>query len=237
MPLPIYLAMTAAELRQNRPKSNEIAWMACHFSPYGTGISNCPKTLPPGAMLILNDRTPVCGHDPELVAEQMKELAECFECSRVLLDLQRPGEANTAAIVEAVLQALPCPVGVSECYANGASCPVFLPPVPLLMPLELYLASWQNREVWLEIAPSAGNFRITEQGCQQLPISFGDKRVIHKEEKLYCQYSMEASEDAVVFSIERSRDDLHSLRIAAEALGVTCLIGLYQELGDFQTKG
>lgn len=229
MPLPIYLAMTAAELRQNQPKSNEIAWMACHFSPYGTGLSNCPNDLPPGAMLILNDRTPVCGHDPALVAEQMKELVECLGCSRVLLDLQRPGEADTAAIVEAVLAALPCPVGVSECYGKTLSCPVFLPPVPLLMTPEAYLAPWKGREIWLEIAPSAGNYKITEQGCQQFPISYGDKRIIHKEEKLHCQYSIEACEDAVVFSIERSWDDLQSLRIGAEALGVTCLIGLFQE--------
>ena len=87
MPLPIYLAMTAAEFQQNSPKSNEVAWMACHFSAYGTGISNCPKLLQPGAILILNDRTPVCGHDPDLVAAQLKELAERFSCSRVLLDL------------------------------------------------------------------------------------------------------------------------------------------------------
>ena len=140
MPLPIYLAMTAAELRQNPPKSNEIAWMACHFSPYATGLSNCPKQLPPGAMLILNDRTPVCGHDPALVAAQLQDLVENLKCSRVLLDLQRPGESLTESIVDAVLSALPCPVAVSECYGRDLTCPVFLPPVPLLMSPEDYLA-------------------------------------------------------------------------------------------------
>ena len=231
MPLPIYLAMTAAELRQNPPKSNEIAWMACHFSPYATGLSNCPKQLPPGAMMILNDRTPVCGHDPALVAAQLQDLVESLKCSRVLLDLQRPGEALTESIVDAVLSALPCPVAVSECYGRDLTCPVFLPPVPLLMSPEAYLAPWQGREIWLEIAPDASNYRLTEQGCRQLPFSPGDKRTIHKEEKLLCQYSIEVSEDAAIFSIERRPDDLRSLCSAAEELGVACLVGLFQELG------
>ena len=231
MPLSIYLAMTAAELQHNTPGSDAVAWMACHFSPYGTGLSNCPKSLPPGSMLILNDRTPVCGHDPALIAEQMKEMAEYLECSRVLLDLQRPGEPATTAIVEAILSALPCPVGVSECYAKDFDCPVFLPPVPLLLPPKGYLAFWQGREIWLELALSAGNYRITEQGCHLLPFSPGDKRIIHKEESLYCQYSIDIGGDAVIFSVERGRDDLQSLCSAAEALGVACLVGLYQELG------
>jgi hypothetical protein len=232
MPLPIYLAMTAAELRQNEPKSHTIAWMACHFSPYGTGLSNCPKQLPPGAMLILNDRTPVCGHDPSLIAEQMKELAEYFGCSRVLLDLQRPGEHGVDPIIESVLAALPCPAGVSECYAGNFDCPVFLPPVPLLQTAEEYLSPWRDREIWLELALSAGNYRVTEQGCSLLPFSPGDKRIIHKEERLHCQYSIDIGKNAVTFSIERSREDLQALQAEAERLGVKCFVGLYQELGS-----
>lgn len=232
MPLPIYLAMTAAELRQNGPKSHAIAWMACHFSPYGTGLSNCPKQLSPGSMLILNDRTPICGHDPSLIAEQMKEMVEYLGCSRVLLDLQRPEEHNAEQIIEAILAALPCPAGVSECYARSFDCPVFLPPVPLLQTTEEHLSPWRDREIWLELALSAGNYRITEQGCSLLPFSPGDKRIIHKEERLHCQYSISIAEDAITFSIERSRGNLQALQAEAERLGVKCFVGLYQELGS-----
>lgn len=182
-------------------------------------------------MLILNDRTPVCGHDPDLVAAQLKELAEQLSCSRVLLDLQRAGDKLTERIVEAALSALPCPVGVSECYGKELTCPVFLPPVPLLLSPQAYLAPWKGREIWLEIAPDASNYCLTEQGCRQLPFFPMDKRIIHKEAELCCQYSMEMDEDSAVFSVERSRDDLHSLSLAAEELGVSCLVGLYQELG------
>lgn len=231
MPLPIYLAMTAAEFLQNSPAASEIAWMACHFSPYSTGISNYPAELPPGAMLILNDRTPVCGHDPELITDQLKELVEQFACSRVLLDFQRPGEDQTAKIAERILAVLPCPVGISEWYARDLNCPIFLAPVPLLRTSEAYLQPWQGREIWLEMALTAGNYQITEHGCRPLPFSPRDKRVIHKDESLHCQYSVDLSEDAVIFSIDRSVEDLYALRNTAEALGVTCFVGLYQELG------
>lgn len=231
MPLPIYLAMTAAEFAKVSPSSADIAWMACHFSPYGTGITNLPADLPPGAMLIVNDRTPVYGHDPERIASQLQKLVADLGCSRVLLDLQRPDEAETDVIVKTILSALPCPVGVSQLYAGELDCPVFLPPVPLLETIEAYLSPWQGREIWLELALTDGDYQVTEQGCRLLPFSFGDKRTIHKEESLHCQYSIDISEDAVTFSINRSREDLRSLCQAAEKNGVRCLIGLYQELG------
>ena len=43
-----YFAMTAAEIRGCSALPAGIAWMACHFSPYGTGLSNLPPELPEG---------------------------------------------------------------------------------------------------------------------------------------------------------------------------------------------
>lgn len=231
MPLPIYLAMTAAEFRQKSSFSGSIAWMACHFSPYGTGLSGHPETLPAGSMLIVNDRTPVCGHDPALITSQLVQLVEQFGCSRVLLDLQRPGEAETVQIVKAVLKALPCPVGVSECYAENLSCPVFLPPVPLLQSPEAYLAPWVQREIWLETALSCGSYQVSAQGCRSLPYSPGEKQNIRRDDRLFCQYSIESGKDTVTFSLTRTAADLQALYQAVEPLGVSCLVGLYQELG------
>ena len=42
-----FLAMTAAEFRKKEDLPDKIAWMACHFSPYGLGLSNLPQRLPP----------------------------------------------------------------------------------------------------------------------------------------------------------------------------------------------
>ena len=59
-----FLAMTGAEMRNNSVLPDKIAWMACHFSPYGTGLSNLPKNLPAGSLLMVDDITPPHGHDP-----------------------------------------------------------------------------------------------------------------------------------------------------------------------------
>ena len=47
-----FLAMTAAEIQGTETLPPKTAWMACHFSPYSTGLSNLPKALPPGLSLI-----------------------------------------------------------------------------------------------------------------------------------------------------------------------------------------
>ena len=123
MEIPLFLAMTAAELKSAAPLSEHIAWMACHFSPYHTALSNLPHGLPKGSMLMLNDRTPPAGHDPKAVADSLTQTAQALECSCILLDFQRPGNEETASIVEAVLQQSECPVGVSCCYGEKLDCP------------------------------------------------------------------------------------------------------------------
>ena len=45
MGLPLYLAMTAAELSAAEALPRKMAYMACHFSLYGTGLSNIPEQL------------------------------------------------------------------------------------------------------------------------------------------------------------------------------------------------
>ena len=102
------LAMTAAEMRNISEIPPRIAWMACHFSPYGLGLSNLPKGLPPGSLLILDDCTPPGRHDPELVAEQLTQCAETLECGGILLDFQRPGQEETRALAKHLASALPC---------------------------------------------------------------------------------------------------------------------------------
>ena len=47
-----YLAMTAAEMIGSTFLPQKAAWMACHFSPYSTGLCNLPSALPPGSLLI-----------------------------------------------------------------------------------------------------------------------------------------------------------------------------------------
>ena len=233
MGFPLYLAMTTAEIAACDNLPAQLAYMACHFSPYGTGLSNFPDYLPENTLLILNDRTPVCGHDPQLIAHQLQQVMDAFSCCGVLLDLQRPDNPETAAVVDAVVAAMPDKAAVSEYYAKGRDCPVFLPPPPLRMPLQQYLAPWSGREIWLEAAPDAETITLTSQGSRTTPLplfcvpenSFADKA-------LHCRYQVQVQPELVNFHVERSGQLLQEMLMSAQALGVCRAVGLYQLLRE-----
>lgn len=223
-----YLAMTAAELENCRDLPPKIAWMACHFSPYNLGLTNLPSSLPVNSLLILNDRTPVCGHDPILVADTLTFVVEKFDCFGILLDLQQPRNQETDAIVEKVLS-IGKKVCVTEEYAKEKNCAVFLPPCPALMPLNDYIKPWQNREVWLELALTECTASITRSGCAIFPVAKGQTNWIDTE--MCLNYGVQYKEDRVEFSLKRTRENLQGLMEAGIKHGVTQFVGLWQELG------
>lgn len=231
MAIPLYLAMTAAEFRRNTALPKYPAWLSCLFSPYSTGLSNIPAQLPPGSLLILSDRTPVCGHDPKLVKAQLEEAIARLCCSAVLLDLQRTG-CDAAMTIAKELTALPCPTAVSQGYAEEMDCPVFLPPVPPDVPLEEYLQPWDDREVWLEIAMDSRVIKLTGQGAEYClrPVG-GQTDAGRKDETLHCHYTIRTEGDVAEFTLFRTREDTVDLLEEAEKLGVKLAVGLYQELG------
>ena len=165
-----FLAMTAAEIRGTETLLPKTAWMACHFSPYSTGLSNLPKALPPGSMVILDDITPIHRHDSETIAAQLRPRLDALKCSGVLLDFQRPGYEEAELLAERLSEALPCPVGVSALYGRGLNCPVFLPPAPLDVSLANYLAPWNSREIWLELALDGEIITLTPAGATTAPL-------------------------------------------------------------------
>lgn len=219
-----YAAMTAAEFEKNSPISTPIAYMACHFSPYATGLCNLPRALPPGSLLILNDRTPICGHDAALVARQLAQTAEALQCRAILLDLQRPGADSIVAAVTA----LACPVAVSAEYAAGRSCAVFLPPPPLTVPLPRHIAPWSGREIWLEASMERSCIRITREGSRQLPA--GDFPCPHVDAPLHCRYGIDVQDRHVDFHLQRDGEQLRAMLEEATALGISTFVGLYQQL-------
>lgn len=226
-----FLALTCAEFAQYDKKSEKIAWMACHFSPYGTGLSNLPRELPEGSMLIVNDRIPICGHDPELIAKQINVLVSEFSCSTVLLDFQRPGNDQTRRVVQSVSETRSCPVGVSHLYAEGLSCPVFLPPPDLDAPISSHLAPWDGREIWLEAALDMAQYTLTEKGCTSLSLPYSPPNGnVLRDENLCCSYRCDIRDDAAVFTLWRTPEDLSDLLTQAKQLGIKHTIGLYQQL-------
>lgn len=219
-----YLAMTALEIRENPTLPAPIAWMACHFSPYSRGLSNLPAGLPGDAVVMVNDFTPISFHDPVRIARQLEDLS----CAAVVLDFQRPGCKQTAALAAHLVKALPCPVIVSEAYAGSLTCPVFLSPVPPSVPLQAHFAPWQGRELWLELALEGEHITVTKDGAASAPCPHSSADGF-AEEKLHCHYSMELSEEKAAFTLWRTREDLEKLLEEAQALGVTTAVGLYQE--------
>lgn len=228
MVLPRYLAQTATEMAGN-PKPERLAYLACHFSPGGKGLSNLPPKLPPGAMLILDDSTPMDGHEPDLIVKQLSDLIQANLCEALLLDFQRPDVPGQRELAQLLGSALPCPVGVSDNYAREHTCPVFLSPVPPDMPISEYLRPWQGREIWLEAALDGIMLTLTETGCAAEPLwDFPEDGRCDK--RLHCHYAIETVGDSAVFRLWRSSSDLNMLLDEAGSLGVTKSIGLWQEL-------
>ena len=177
-------------------------------------------------MLILNDRMPPSGHDPQQVAQQLSALAADFACAGILLDWELPPTSSSRQILSAILQAVPCPVAVSAPYAQEIDCAVFLTP-PLHIPLSEFLAPWKDREIWLEAALEDVEFCITEQGCRIGPLPCPPPAFPHSAPGAYSHYHIAIAEDAIRFSFRREQADWEAL--AEEAEHVRFLVGLYQQ--------
>ena len=230
MPIRPYLAMTAAEISLYAPLPEKIAWMACHFSPGGEGLSNCPRALPPGSLLILDDSIPPEGQDPGRVAGELLELAEALHCDGILLDLQRQDTRLLPALCRELSGSTPCPVAVSCRYADFWDGALFLPPLPLHMPPEKALAPWSGRELWLELSREDQSLRLTGEGCRiTFPAQDTAGPFPHQCAPLFCSYRVDITPEEAVFSLHRSEEDQAALLTEAASLGVTRAVGLYQE--------
>ena len=236
MVLPLYLALTAAEISAASPVPPFMAYMACSFSPYSMGLSGIPSSLPEGSMLILNDRMSCQGHSSDLVAGQLQEAVTQLGCESVLLDFQRLPEPESKDMVSKIIQALPCPVAVTKGLAADLECPVFLSPAPLHIPLAEHLATWQGREIWLEAALEQETVTVTEKGVEyarQFPPE--ELRCGFCEEELCCHYRIEKAADRVSFTLFDTPESLAKKLDLAASLGVTRAVGLWQELRTFST--
>ena len=229
MALPLYLAQTAAEMAGN-PLPRNTAFLSCRFSPGGQGLSNFPEGLPPCSILILDDSTPMEGHDPRVITEQLNEAVSRLGCEALLLDFQRPGNTGQEELTKMFTQSLPCPVAVSELYAGELDCPVFLPPLPPDKCLSEYLMPWAGREIWLEAALEGITLTLTEAGCSvEALYDFPEEGM--EEDTLHCHYTVETVAESAIFRLWRTKADLENLLKEAEALNITKAIGLWQELG------
>ena len=234
MVLPLYLALTAAEISSQEVLPVPMAYMGCSFSPYSLGLSGIPTSLPEGCMLIVNDRMSCQGHSPDLVAGQLQEAVTRLSCESVLLDFQRPPESESKTMVSKIIQALSCPVAVAEEFAVHWDCPVFLSPAPLHIPLSEYLSHWQGREIWLEAALGQETITVTTQGTVTA-VQFPPEGLTggFYEETLCCHYRTKIDGDKILFTLFDTTENLKEKLDLAASLGVTRAVGLWQELKEF----
>ncbi len=228
MGCPLYLAMTAAEFYAVSPLPPKPAWMACHFSPYGQGISNSPQHFCANGMLILNDRIPVTDHHPRRISEELNGLVQQFQIEKLLLDLQRPDNAQTKEIVRYIVDNAVCKIGISHHYA-AEGCAVLVPPFPADRPAESHLQKWQGQEIWLETSTEPLCLEITENGCQEAQWNACKSSSEHWDESLCCRYRIQTEEKCIRFLLYRYPEDVISHLDSLSGLGVTCGVGLYQE--------
>lgn len=205
--------------------------MACHFSPYGLGLTDLPDALPPGSLLFCDDRIPILRHDPQLVARQLTETARDLECSAIVLDFQQPGLEAGARIVQAISERAVCPVAVASAYAQHCTGPVLLPPPKLWEPVTKVTRPWQGRELWMEWAIQAARITVTEDGAQYTPLEEPPVRETsdQMDTALLCHYRMELGEHHAAFLLWDDAETLAQKRTAAENAGITTLVGLYQQ--------
>jgi len=232
MSIPLFFAISGEDIPNIPTPPPPIAWMACHFSPYGAGLTDLPTRLPAGSILILDDRIPMTHHDPDLILQQLKAAVEELKCGRVLLEFLREDQ-NVP--VERMIEEIPCPVGVTPKYGKELDCALFLPPVPPHIPLAEYLAPWKDRRIWLEVAPDGSDITVTPQGTTTIPVPFPQNVTpSHKEETLCCHYTFSVQPKEARFSLFRTLDDIGSLLQQAEQTNIELAIGLFQELSPLQ---
>ena len=230
-----YLAMTATEMQHSAVLPRKLAYMACHFSPYAIGLSNLPDTLPESSIIILNDRMPIAGHDPNCIAQQLTQLSERTGAAGILLDLQRPDCQETAALVQALTKSISCPIAISPSYAVD-NFPVFLPPFPINTPLEEALAPWKSREIWLDVSPGQMCITVNASGATDTSAECPSDGFWQYHDDLCCHYQIQTDSESAHFFLYRTQEDIQNLLEKAKAFGVTTAVGLYQELAasDFE---
>ena len=230
MVLPLYLAMTPWEMDGCAALPPHPGWMACHFDPDGPGLRDLPDALPPGAMLILNDRFPCRDHDPVRIAAALARSAERLGCGSVLLDFEREPAADAISVVQALREALPCPLAAPPGFIEDLDCAVFLPPCPLHVPLEDHLRPWQGRAIWLDLSFRQQTITVTRDGTTYGPAAPADRQGGEYDEILRCQCVTETGPDSISFTLFDTPETLKRKLEQAAALGVTKGVGLYQEL-------
>ena len=199
MGLPHYLAMTPEEFTRIAPLPDKPAWMSCRFSPQDQHLIHIPSQLPAGSILIIDDAFDLIDPNLDEIIQSLKHLFPALH--GVLLDFQKPNNEVIPQLAHILSQQLPCPVGLSSLYAKEWEGPVFLPPVPLHLPIEEHLAPYAHQELWLDTSPESEQIHVTSAGIHYSPTAVDKSAFLHKDSILHCHYGIEIREDEICFHL------------------------------------
>lgn len=178
MPISIYEAVTAGDCAGH---DAHVAWMAAHFSVAGTGVSNLPRRLPPGSLLILDDRIPWQNHDAQRICQELLQAVANLACSGILLDLERepcPQTQSFCALLCTCCQQHSIPLAMPPAYGLSLPTALFLPPLPCWPGPEAVLQPFSGRELWLDAAESGC---VAEIGRTSVQISPADPAALQAQ--------------------------------------------------------
>lgn len=230
MDFSIYLAFTGAESAEMTAYPGKKAWFGCRFSSHSSGLTIHEPPQNKCDALILTDETPPNGHDPDQVSHALAKAALRMECQAIILDFQRAPTQESQALVKTILKSAPCAVIISAAHSSETDNPILLNPPPLWMPLAEAIAPWKGRDIWLEIGPESGTVSLKEEGSTYSPCDTAGYFPF-RDDALHLSYRIERLEGSLRFLLQRTANDLPAFLTEAKALGVTGVIGLYQELG------
>lgn len=226
-----YLALSAADFRGCSPLPPHIAWLSCRFSPYGSGLINLPKQLPPDSLCILEDSTPMAAHSIPNISAALSVLLSENRCRGLILDFQRQENAREHQLAAELSKVLPVPVAAPPEFASQ-DCILFLPPAPPETPLQTYLKPWHGRRVWLDTAPNACTLVLSEAGCRidrNRPFPGGKSFL---DSATASRYHIALTNGCAEISLCRDAQTLPVFLEQAGALGVELAVGLWQEFAS-----
>lgn len=233
MPISIYEAVTVGDCAGRDAPKAHAAWMAAHFSAAGTGVSNLPQRLPPGSLLILDDRIPWQNHDAQRICQELLQAVANLACSGILLDFERepcPQTRSFCALLSTYCQQHSIPLGMPPAYGLSLPVALFLPPLPCWPGPKMVLQPFSGRELWLDAAESGC---VAEIGCESVQIFRADPAVLQAQAEghavfwhcgLCCRYYSSQMGDRIRVALYDTRQTMAQKLDICAKLGVTVAV-------------
>lgn len=206
------------DTKENPTFPGNLAILGMHLSQDGMHLAGIPETVPEGCILLLDDRILPEKIDEDAILRQLASVLHKRSPKSLYLDFQRESVHSTS-LIRRITESYPEITAVSALYAEGLSCPVVLPPIPLYKKVEEVLSPWQGREIWIEQDLSAWEVTVTKDGADVKSTAIPRESGFF-DEALCCRYCIKTEENAAIFTLFSTSETLQKQAEKAASLGV-----------------